>query len=720
MENRDTGFISCRRAIQDSNTAFNSVGPNVDWISIRPRQLPESVVVSLINANHAIKMATSHSLGSNLVEVAQVLEPNEYLSSGEFVFSPSGEYKVGLTSKGDLTLQDHRSNLVWSAGITYGDRCFMQTDGNLVVRDGDNKVLWASHTSENPGARFIINNVGCLAIMKDQTPLWTAELKMEWLSAQTAPQNAITPQISFSAAIVLEPGTFLSQGQFVSSPSGFYKVGLSMSGSLVLLGEDGSNPVWSSGIAGGHRCYMQGDGNLLVRDTDQKQIWASHTSNNRGARFVISDSGRIAVLLDETSLWDSVPHLGSSLEELGPSPTPSLHDTTSSIEEATILESGTSLPRGQFVSSRSGAYNFGLSNRGDLVMRDHSSNEIWSAGINNGQNCFMQDDGNLIVRDGAFNKLWDSKTSNNHGARLIVDDAGRIAVVHGSTPLWMDGAPRGTYNRPPSSENLQFPIRGIFYYPWYPETWTVNGKQARFEPKLGFYNSGDPHVAEAHIDAMDYAWVDLSIASWWGPNTNLDKARITLLMDETIALNSQLRWTIYHEDERLEDASVAKLQDDLDYLKKWFAWHPAWAHIDRRPVIFVYNEGDCEVAERWMSASAGKWYVVLKLFKDFDDCPVQPDHWHQYGPADAEIHLENYSYSISPGFWLADEEEPRLPRVRRSEWRHHVECMVGSGEPWQLITTFNEAGEGTMIEPSQDWDSSSGYGSYLDSLHGVH
>jgi hypothetical protein len=112
---------------------------------------------------------------------------------------------------------------------------------------------------------------------------------------------------------------------------------------------------------------------------------------------------------------------------------------------------------------------------------------------------------------------------------------------------------------------------------------------------------------------------------------------------------------------------------------------------------------------------------MLKVFKDFDDRPVQPDHWHQHGPVDAGIHTEDYSYSISPGFWKADEEEPQLPRVSRSEWYYHVESMAGSREPWQLITTtFNKAGEGTMLEPSQDWDSSYGYGFYLDSLNNMH
>ena len=43
--------------------------------------------------------------------------------------------------------------------------------------------------------------------------------------------------------------------------------------------------------------------------------------------------------------------------------------------------------------------------------------------------------------------------------------------------------------------------------------------------------------------------------------------------------------------------------------------------------------------------------------------------------------------------------------------------MVASNEPWQLVTTFNEWGEGTIVESAQEWATASGYGQYLDALH---
>ena len=138
----------------------------------------------------------------------------------------------------------------------------------------------------------------------------------------------------------------------------------------------------------------------------------------------------------------------------------------------------------------------------------------------------------------------------------------------------------------------------------------------------------------------------MSIASWWGPESNLDRARLTLLMDETIAMESQVKWTIYYEDERDLRPSASALKEDLDYLKKWFAWHPAWAHKNGRPVIFVYNEGGCEVADRWMDGANDEWYVVLKLFPGLKECRTQPDHWVSH----ACVVRFPFLFSIWPSF----------------------------------------------------------------------
>lgn len=65
---------------------------------------------------------------------------------------------------------------------------------------------------------------------------------------------------------------------------------------------------------------------------------------------------------------------------------------------------------------------------------------------------------------------------------------------------------------------------------------------------------------------------------------------------------------------------------------------------------------------------------------------------------------------ISPGFWRADKEPLRLERDL-DRWRQNVNDMVASGEPWQLVVSFNEWGEGMAIEAGTEWGTP-----YLDVL----
>ena len=268
--------------------------------------------------------------------------------------------------------------------------------------------------------------------------------------------------------------------------------------------------------------------------------------------------------------------------------------------------------------------------------------------------------------------------------------------------------------------NLSFPVRAAFYYPWFPETWTVRGRHVAYRPGLGYYSSSEAAVVRSHVRQLQHARIEAAIASWWGPNTHFESVRLPLLLSTTVSLAPSLKWAVYHEQEGSTDPSVPALERDLAYLAGRYAGHRAYARVAGRPVIFVYNANDstCEVANRWKQASSGRWYVVLKVFPGYTACASQPDAWHQYAPAQpASAHLP-HSYNISPGFWRADEPAPRLTRDP-ARWRQNIEAMVASGARWQLVTSFNEWGEGTAVENAQDWSSPSGYGVYLDALRAI-
>lgn len=275
-------------------------------------------------------------------------------------------------------------------------------------------------------------------------------------------------------------------------------------------------------------------------------------------------------------------------------------------------------------------------------------------------------------------------------------------------------APTLAPSSPPSSAN---PVRATFYYPWFPEAWKQSGMDpyTHYHPSAGLYDESSPTVVAAQIAAMQYGKISVGIASWWGQGSRTD-ARIPLLLSTAAATG--FKWSIYYEAEGSSDPSVAQISSDLAYINSHYGSNPSFYRINGRPVIFVYAQPTdaCGMASRWAQANPSHAdYIVLKVFPGFAGCSSQPDQWHQYSPAVSEDHQAGRSFSISPGFWLAT-SSVRLAR-NTARWQQQVSDMVASREPWQLVTTFNEWGEGTAVESATEWASSSGYGTYLDALH---
>jgi hypothetical protein len=189
------------------------------------------------------------------------------------------------------------------------------------------------------------------------------------------------------------------------------------------------------------------------------------------------------------------------------------------------------------------------------------------------------------------------------------------------------------------------------------------------------------------------------------------------------ARGTRLRWAVYYELEGQGDPRPAAIRRDLRYIRRRYARSRRYLRVGRRFVVFVWADGGdgAGMARRWRRASRGTHaYVVLKVFPGYGDLPRgdRPDGWHQYAPAQHADHQSGQSFTISPGFFHAAEPAPRLERDP-ARFAADVRAMVASREPWQLVTTFNEWGEGTAVEPAREWQTASGYGAYLDALHTV-
>lgn len=255
---------------------------------------------------------------------------------------------------------------------------------------------------------------------------------------------------------------------------------------------------------------------------------------------------------------------------------------------------------------------------------------------------------------------------------------------------------------PPSGVQPSFPIRAVFYYPWFPNAWNQQGitPYTNYTPAKGLYDSGNRQTIQSHISEMQQGKIEAGIASWWGPGHHTDSRVPTLL---EVAAPTPFRWTLYYEDEGSADPAVATIQEDLSWIKSRYSSSSAYLRVDGRPVLFVYGgPGDgCGTADRWVEANRSfGFYLVLKVFSGYRTCASQPDSWHQYAPAKAADAQLPHSHSIAPGFWKAG-ESPRLARDL-PRWRGNIREMVASGARWQLVVSWNEWGEGTQVEGSRE------------------
>lgn len=260
------------------------------------------------------------------------------------------------------------------------------------------------------------------------------------------------------------------------------------------------------------------------------------------------------------------------------------------------------------------------------------------------------------------------------------------------------------------------PLRAAFYYDWYPESWSQNNfdPYSNYQPSQGYYNSSDPAVIQKQIDAMEYGNISAGLVSWWGQQTPSDQ-RFPLLLQT--AANTGFHWAVFYETGVKANLDATQMQSDLEYIHDHYAGNPSYLHINGRFVVFVYNSSKtgCAVTDQWKQADTVNAYLVLKVFSGYRSCTTQPDGWYQYSPSTAIDAQGSYSYTISPGYWKMG-ANPQLPRDL-NQWNIDIRTMVASNAQFQLISSFNQWGDGSAIESATAWATSSGYGAYLDALH---
>jgi hypothetical protein len=104
---------------------------------------------------------------TRVVQGTYVLHPGESIATNRM--------RLALQSDGDLVIRDQDGKVVWSTGThAPGTHAVFQADGNLVLYSSGNATLWSSRTDGHDGAVLVLQGDGDLVIRQGGTTLWTS------------------------------------------------------------------------------------------------------------------------------------------------------------------------------------------------------------------------------------------------------------------------------------------------------------------------------------------------------------------------------------------------------------------------------------------------------------------------------------------------------------------------------------------------------------------
>jgi surface antigen len=115
--------------------------------------------------------------GSNPGSLGSQLSNGQGMSPGQYLQSPSGQYRLVMQGDGNLVEYNASNAPLWDPPPptgTYGypgAYAVMQGDGNFVVYSAGGSALWASYTNR-PGDHLALQDDGNLVIYAGSSPLW--------------------------------------------------------------------------------------------------------------------------------------------------------------------------------------------------------------------------------------------------------------------------------------------------------------------------------------------------------------------------------------------------------------------------------------------------------------------------------------------------------------------------------------------------------------------
>ncbi len=304
----------------------------------------------------------------------------------------------------------------------------------------------------------------------------------------------------------------------------------------------------------------------------------------------------------------------------------------------------------------------------------------------------------------------------------------------------------------------------VHYMPWFesPETnngswgqhWTMSnsdpnttddqGKRdiaSYFYPLIGPYASSNKNVIEYHLLLMKYAGVDGLIIDWYGSHdvydfpANKKNAEAVIGNLDEVGLSFALTYEDWTLNPVVEQGKASTVNDaaiaDLKYIENNYFNLDSYIEIDGDPLLTVFGPQVIQDPAGWTSvlAEISESPVFLALWYESEDLGSNGSGEFAWVYED-NSHIENFytfqanKFDVSlgsayPGFkdyyleggWGGSHKDWTIDHSGGATLEETLNMAHNAKTDYLQIATWNDFGEGTMIEPTLEY----GY-SFLEKL----
>jgi hypothetical protein len=270
------------------------------------------------------------------------------------------------------------------------------------------------------------------------------------------------------------------------------------------------------------------------------------------------------------------------------------------------------------------------------------------------------------------------------------------------------------------------PQSAIFFYPWYSNMshdggyahWTQGGHQppfdlaSQFYPARGPYSSADPRVLRAQMRDIAAAGIDEVVSSWWGQGSRED-----VRLPAVIRAAKRFRLRVAAQLEPYPGRTVASVGTDLAYLRG----------LGIRDV-YLYRSTDFAIEDWWqvtrqpngmrLFAQTNRvGFAAHAGFAGFYTYDILLYDGAKFGRLCEQARSAGIlcGPSVGPGYGAAAATgDTRVkPRLNGTTYDSMWRAAEAAGADLVTITSYNEWGEGTQIEPA-------GHGGRYESYEGAY